>query len=286
MTKTITSTQTLKFIKDACSRFGISKTIVTDNGTQFTSQSFQDFCELNGIQHFRSAPYNPQSNGQAEILVDIFKRGIMKINEGEEIEETLNTFLTTYRYTPNKYIDGKSPAEIMIGRKVRTMLDLLKSTKQPETPRHNIKQEEQFNKQHGARDRKFNCGDLVYAKQYVGNSWKWIPGTIIEQIGNVMYNILLDSNRRQPLVRCHTNQLLDRYAEGECRADSNARLPLDLLMEEFQVDQEDDNQSENFVTPRTSAASSDDEPEQERILEDRPRRTIKLPTFLHDYVLY
>ncbi|KMQ93215.1 integrase domain containing protein [Lasius niger] len=87
---------------------GIPKTIVIDDGTQFTTHTFQDFCELNGIQHFRTAPYHPQSNGQVEIFVDIFKRGMMKINKGEDLEETLNTFLMTYRKSATQHQTGIS----------------------------------------------------------------------------------------------------------------------------------------------------------------------------------
>ncbi|KAA3674546.1 uncharacterized protein DEA37_0009003 [Paragonimus westermani] len=49
------------------SYFGIPETIVSDNGSQFTSATFQTFCEHHGIQQKFSPPYHPQSNGQAGI---------------------------------------------------------------------------------------------------------------------------------------------------------------------------------------------------------------------------
>jgi transposase InsO family protein len=52
-------------------RFGIAKTVVTDNCTYFTSTEFEAFLKSNGIQHFTSAPYHPASNGLAECAVQI-----------------------------------------------------------------------------------------------------------------------------------------------------------------------------------------------------------------------
>ena len=49
--------------------FGVVDTIVPDNGSQFTSREFKDFCESYQIDHVTPAPFHSQSNGQAEHLV-------------------------------------------------------------------------------------------------------------------------------------------------------------------------------------------------------------------------
>ena len=48
-------------------------TIVSDNGPQFGSMQFEDWCRLHGIVHLTSAPFHPPSNGEAERLVGVFK---------------------------------------------------------------------------------------------------------------------------------------------------------------------------------------------------------------------
>ncbi|XP_062714282.1 uncharacterized protein K02A2.6-like [Aedes albopictus] len=110
----------------------------------------------NGVQHFRISSYHPQSYGQAEMFVDTLKRSLRKINEGENISETLQTFL-----------------QQMLGRNIKTVLDLLHHD-QPKPVVHNHRQDEQFNRKHGAVPREFKKGDEVYAKVYTSNTkWQW-----------------------------------------------------------------------------------------------------------------
>ncbi|KHJ97813.1 integrase core domain protein [Oesophagostomum dentatum] len=73
---------TLREIRMLFARFGNPRVIVSDNGTQFTATEFQEFCKKQGIDHVRSPPFHPQSNGQAERFVDILKRTLQKIKEG------------------------------------------------------------------------------------------------------------------------------------------------------------------------------------------------------------
>ena len=56
----------LKFIKDLVARFGILNQIITDNGTQFTSNLFGDYCNDMGIKLCFTSVAHPQSNVQAE----------------------------------------------------------------------------------------------------------------------------------------------------------------------------------------------------------------------------
>ena len=56
-----------KFIwKNIVCRFGIPRTIVSDNGPQFDSRVNRNFCQELEIKNLYSTPRYPQSNGQAE----------------------------------------------------------------------------------------------------------------------------------------------------------------------------------------------------------------------------
>ncbi|CAI2738982.1 unnamed protein product, partial [Dicrocoelium dendriticum] len=77
-----TTNATISKLRQAFSRFGCPETMVTDNGSQFTSAAFKEFCKQCAVQHVRSPPFHPQSNGQAERFVDTFKRALQK-SKGE-----------------------------------------------------------------------------------------------------------------------------------------------------------------------------------------------------------
>ncbi|XP_055906626.1 uncharacterized protein K02A2.6-like [Eupeodes corollae] len=173
VTKSITTQRTLEILSEIFSRFGLPKTIVSDNGTQFKSTQFQQYMAENGIQHLCSSPYNPMSNGQAERFVDTFKRSLMKLNTEGTITQNLQTFLQSYRSTPNRNSpNSKSPAEIMFGRNIRISLNLIKPNlnenhqNQNETinNKNQTTMSKQFNRKFGTNPRSFNSQDLVYVK--------------------------------------------------------------------------------------------------------------------------
>ena len=73
-------------------RFGLPQTIVSDNGSSFTSTEFQKFVKVNGINHVLTAPYQPQANGLAECMVlQAFKNSLKKCTNGT-ITSKLNRF--------------------------------------------------------------------------------------------------------------------------------------------------------------------------------------------------
>ena len=49
-------------------------TIKTDNGLQYSSEEFKEFCRSYGILHKTSSPHTPHSNGEAERTVQTVKR--------------------------------------------------------------------------------------------------------------------------------------------------------------------------------------------------------------------
>ncbi|XP_055633708.1 uncharacterized protein K02A2.6-like [Toxorhynchites rutilus septentrionalis] len=203
-TRSTSTTKTLEMVEEIFARYGNPKTLVSDNGSQFVSARFKQFCEEARITHLTIAPYHPQSNGQAERFVDTLKRGL--------------------KNAP----DHKAPAELFLGRPITTTLDLLKPRKTP-TPAVNSKQNNQFNRHHGTVKREFCTDDLVYAEVHHRNQVSWVPGKVIEKKGSVMYAVLLESGR---LIRSHTNQLRQRHLESSSD-DTETSLPWTMLLEEF-----------------------------------------------------
>ena len=80
--KTSTSRATIDRLRHTFALLGVPKVIVSDNGTPFVSQEFQEFCTLNGIKHTCVSPYHPASNGLAERAVQTLKLGLKKCTDG------------------------------------------------------------------------------------------------------------------------------------------------------------------------------------------------------------
>ena len=62
----ITKKSTVAFLRSIVCRFGIPNRIIADNGTQFKSRLFQEYCEDIGIQLCFASVTHPRSNGQVE----------------------------------------------------------------------------------------------------------------------------------------------------------------------------------------------------------------------------
>lgn len=211
-----TSTTTIKVLDELFSRFGVPKTIVSDNGTQFTSSEFKDFCRCLSIDHTTTSPYHPRSNGQAERFVDTFKRALRK-NHGMDTEEkTLQKFLSVYRITPNT-VSGMSPAELMFARKIRSVFDrLLPSPTKKYTKKSNF------------LCKFFKTGDKVFFKNFKNGKTFWDDGVISKRIGGIMYWVKSFKGEHKR----HLNQLRSRFTE-DVREDQE--IPMDILCETFDI---------------------------------------------------
>ena len=99
--KTPTTKTTIKVLQELTARIWLPETIVSDNGTSFTSKEFENFCKLLSMNHLKSAPYHPRSNGLVERFIVVFKRAIKKANGIEAENEELQEFLSIYRITAN-----------------------------------------------------------------------------------------------------------------------------------------------------------------------------------------
>lgn len=58
--------ESIRVLRELFARYGIPTSITADNGPQFISQEFKDFCEELGICLNNTVPYWPQMNGEAE----------------------------------------------------------------------------------------------------------------------------------------------------------------------------------------------------------------------------
>jgi hypothetical protein len=81
----ITQEAEIKFLKRIIYRFGVTKRVLMDNGTQFKGTKFLRCCADFGIHHQPSSAAHPQTNGQVEHTNELFLQG-MKTRMFQDLE--------------------------------------------------------------------------------------------------------------------------------------------------------------------------------------------------------
>ena len=72
-----------KFVwKNIITKFGVPNSLISDNGLQFDSRAFCEFCSNLGIRNRYSSPMYPQGNGQAEAVNKVIVNDLKRRLEG------------------------------------------------------------------------------------------------------------------------------------------------------------------------------------------------------------
>ncbi len=122
-----------------------------------------------------------------ERAVQTLKNGLKRLKEG-----TLSAcFLFNYRQTPQT-TTGTSPAQLLLGRPLRSRLDLLRPDVSRRFQGRQEKQKEAHNT-HSA-DRELATGDLVYAGNF-GRGPYWLPGRIMKQTGPISFQVQMEEEQ-------------------------------------------------------------------------------------------
>ena len=200
--KNATSATTIEHFRSIFAIHGLPELLVTDNGATFTSAESKEFYSANGIRHVTSAPYHPSTNGQAERTVQTVKE-FLKKPSSEPLEARLSRFLFRYRITPHT-TTGVSPAELLMGRRPRSRLDLVL----PSLAKHVATQQD---KQATARNqhtkpRTFETGSHVYVRD-LPTGKDWLPGVVVDTCGPRSLEIRLEDSR---VVRRHYDHIRPR----------------------------------------------------------------------------
>ena len=205
---------TISKLRTLFATHGLPEQVVSDNGAGFRSAEFHHFTAQNGIKHIFTSPYHPSSNGLAERAVQIFKNTVSKL-EGP-IDLRLSRFLLNYRVTPQTTTE-QSPSQLLMGRRIRTCLDLL----HPDSTQDTVKKKQEKIK-NDQQPRKFSVGDNLFAKDFHTVHNKWIPVEVVKITGPVSYEVVTENGLR---LRRHVDHLRKRYSNTSEGVDEDWQLP-------------------------------------------------------------
>ena len=224
------------------SRVGVPEEILTDQGTNFTSQLLSEIYRLLQIRPIRTTPYHPQTDGLVERFNGTLKAMLRKVaaEEGRDWDRLLPYLLFAYREVPQAST-GFSPFELLYGRNVRGPLDILKESweadrRGPESVvsyilmiqdrltqlrdivHENLKDAQRTQKEwydRHARNREFQPGDQVLVLLPTSTNkllaeWRG-PYPIERKISSVNYEIRMTDSRKKKRV-FHVNMLREWHS--------------------------------------------------------------------------
>lgn len=119
----ITSEAVIQALRRMFAIHGIPDVLVSDNGPQLSSATFQLFLASQGIRHAQVAPFYQAGNGMAERAVRSVKEAFARLGPGGW-HERVSTCLLSQHSTPCPSTN-RSLAEMLMGRRLRTTLDRL-----------------------------------------------------------------------------------------------------------------------------------------------------------------
>ena len=181
--KSESSEEVIRQLKKIFACHGIPNIVISDNGPQFSSREFVLFSNSYHFTHRTSNPKHPQANAEAERAVRTIKCLLKKA------EDPLLALLS-YRATPLR--NGYSPAELLMGRKLRTTVPTILELLRPKVPNYSqlaAKEADYREKQKTTFDIRHRASEPRVLTQ--GES-VWVPdmktqGTVESQISSRSY---------------------------------------------------------------------------------------------------
>jgi len=241
---------------EVCLRWGLPYTILSDNGTQFTSKIYANWCSGLGIRPFYISPYHPQANLTERYCKTVKSMMISIIEQCRDWDKYLPE-LAFALHTSVSDATGFTPAYANFGRELRTPFDnhmqieiskvkhlndlserlsIIHHVVQDELEKSQTKHLKYYNAK--AKSRSYKLGDLVWLKtHFLSDASKGITASLLKKregpyqvsniIANNIYNLVqLETGAK--VNKVHVNELSPYFPpcsdNGEERKATKAKV--------------------------------------------------------------
>ena len=103
------------FLNEALAAFPFQVThVLTDRGSCFTAEGFEQACRRHGVEHRKTRPYTPRTNGMVERFNGRVQREVLGITVAShgDLERLLMGFSSAYNARRQRVLSGRSPEEV------------------------------------------------------------------------------------------------------------------------------------------------------------------------------
>jgi len=171
--------------KEVFLRMGFPKTIISDNGTQFSSKLYADWTQSMGIQAYYISPYHAQANPTERYNQTIKSMIRALMNKSNDWDKSLQEIAFSLRTATNRATEF-TPAYLVFGRELRYPFDnkinqdisKLSETKDIQERLlmvHNIAKDNMLQSQYqslayknkNAKERTFEVGQVVWYRTHI-----------------------------------------------------------------------------------------------------------------------
>lgn len=199
-----------KFRNDYLPRHGACRVLITDQGAEFKGKEWDEYLRGNRIEHRRTSPYHPQSNGKTERANRTIKEMLRKLINGNrsEWENRLGAALWAIR-TNTSMVTGFSPFFLQYARPPRVPLSDMLSENQDYSLANRLalqsdvfleaaratKESRKYNKarlESRANAEDIKAGDhvLLRANEPLSLTAKWDYGYIVTKVNGLSLELL------------------------------------------------------------------------------------------------
>ena len=220
----LSSKSVINHTKSILARHGIPTQIMSDNGPQYTSEEYRRFVKDWGISHTTTSPHYPQANGMAEKFVQLVKR---LLNKAKQDNQDPYMSILIHR---NTNIDTlASPAQMLMGRRLRTNLPVLPKLLNPQTVdpgKVSFRRRQRQVTQKWYHDRGSRPLPVLEEREKVRMQvqGRWIPATVVS-VTDMPHSYIVETasgkkyrRNRRHLMKCHQ--------EDECSLDTISLLKI------------------------------------------------------------
>src|SRR3954454_6621320 len=104
------------FLEAALTAFPFQVThVLTDRGSCFTAEGFEKLCRARGIEHRKTRPYTPRTNGMVERFNGRIQREVLGLTVAShrDLERLLKGFNAAYNARRQRVLGGRSPEQVV-----------------------------------------------------------------------------------------------------------------------------------------------------------------------------